>query len=140
MAMLFEIAGSLIAIGGISVLGYVYFGGRRRADQEQGLQPLYREQCGGYFDGWCFTAPFFRLAIYDRFIVVAYGGTRYVLQASDIQEIAVKRHLLSRGIHIERCRAGVPHSFIIWSCHPDRVMKALGRQNADLQSHTGERS
>jgi hypothetical protein len=127
MDMFSEVLGSLIAVCGVGVFGYLYFASRRRMDEEHGLQPIYYEQCGGSFGGGGLTPPFVRLAIYDRFVVVAIGGTRYLLRAGDIQGTLPKWHPLWKGVRIDHRRADVPSSFIVWSRHPDKVIEAINR-------------
>lgn len=123
--MLVELIGSLIAICAVTVFGYLYFASKRRMDEEYGLVPIYYEQCGGSFDGCGLMPPFARIAIYDGFMVVAIGGTRYLLRSGDIQGTSAEWYLLWKGIHIKHWRTDIPQYFVIWSRHPDKVIKAI---------------
>jgi hypothetical protein len=125
MGLAFEIVGSLITICGLSVFAYIYFGGRRRTDEERGLRPVYTEQCGGRFDGWGLTTPFVRLAIYDHFLVVAYGSTRHLLWSGDIKGVSMKWYPLSKSLQINHSRTDLPQSFVIRSRRPENIIEAI---------------
>lgn len=91
---------------------YLYVASKRLADEEQGLKPIYREQCGGIVN-LRVSKPFVRLAVYKKFLVAACGLKRYVMRFDDIQDISVQRHFGARSIRIRHYRTDIPKPFVI---------------------------
>ncbi|MBF0547594.1 MAG: hypothetical protein HQM08_24355 [Candidatus Riflebacteria bacterium] len=102
-----------------------YLGSINLAPEERSDTAIFSEQCGGQFDSFNLTIPFVRFAVYKTFVVAAYGRTIYLLPFSNVQEIIIQRHFISRGIHFKHNKADVPKSFIIWSKNTRKLTEVL---------------
>jgi hypothetical protein len=130
--LLFCILGAV----GVLVFAIAYFGvaSSRLADEEKGLQPIHRERCGGLFGGVYWPSPYVRFAVYQTFLVVAYGRTRHVMRFDEIQDVSKKSHLFWKGIHIRHHRPDIPRSFIIRPRDPNRAMQVLREQGVPVSA------
>jgi len=122
---MFDIAALILVI----VLPIVFYQfrscGKEKHPMEDGLTPIYQEQCGGRFESLYLSSPFVRHALYDDFIVFSYAKTQIVLPYQDITSVTLTRRQFSKVIIYSYKRVGVPLSIIIWSKSPDVVIKLL---------------
>ncbi len=106
------------------VLGCLCYAIRRRnalLPREQGLTPLYTENCGAHL-GWAnLSAPLVRLAIYHDFLVVASVKT-FLIRLDDIDSVEITRGLFSRGVRISHSTGNNPATITVWSVDPDRIV------------------
>tara|TARA_R110002072_G_scaffold302617_1_gene486954 strand:+ start:818 stop:1219 length:402 start_codon:yes stop_codon:yes gene_type:complete len=109
----------------LASFAYFYFGGKNKLPIESGVVPVFQEQAGGRFNGFNLTIPFVRHAVYEGFIVIAYGKTRFKLAFEEIDKVELKRHLFSKGITYHHRSNEVPSSCIVWSTDSDRVIAFL---------------
>ncbi len=112
---------------------YLYLGGRKKDQLEDGIVALFREQCGGRFDSFNLTIPFVRHAMYDEFIVIGYYKERYVINYTDLTTVSLKRFAFSKGIIYSHNRQDLPNNIIIWSRSPDRVIEFLKYKNVEIK-------
>lgn len=89
-------------------------------DIEKNLTPIYMEDCGGRFDGYNLTIPFVRFKIYDNFIVISYTK-KILLKYTDIKRIEIKRHIISKGIHIYHNKDDIPKNIIVWASNCEKL-------------------
>jgi hypothetical protein len=116
----------------LSVFAYFYLGSKRKDPLEEGKTALLFEQCGGRFDMFNLTIPFVRHAIYDDYIVMAYGKKRILLKYEDIESVTLKWHLFSKGITYRHTRSDIPKSIIIWSLKPAKVARLLSEKGVTV--------
>ncbi|WP_027360724.1 hypothetical protein [Desulforegula conservatrix] len=116
------------------VFAFVYVGGKLKADCEVGKTPIFQEQCGGRFDGINLSAPFVRHSLYDDFMLLAYGNAKIVLHYTEIVEVSLEKHILSKGISISHNRKDLSQSIIVWSFSPEKVMKIFGTKNISIKT------
>ena len=116
---------SLFGPGILILFLYLFIGSRRRDTLEKGQKPIIEEQCGGKFGRLNLTIPFVRHALYNDFIVIAYGWTRYILKYSDIADVSSRRHIISKGVTYTHNRKDLPSSIIIWSYKPEFVVESV---------------
>ncbi|MDX1443565.1 MAG: hypothetical protein R3270_07300 [Gammaproteobacteria bacterium] len=109
----------------IGVFSFVVIRGRRKGAEESGRVPAFQEQAGGRFDGFNLTIPFVRHAVYEDFVVIAYGNRRHVLKFSDIKCVSNKWHLFSKGLIYQHSRADVPSQCIVWSFRGGKILEYL---------------
>jgi len=118
--------GELILLIIIPILFFQFrSGGKEKHPMENGLTPIFQEQCGGRFESLYLSAPFVRHALYADFIVFAYANTQIVLPYEDIASATLTRRQFSRVIIYSYKRVGVPLSIIMWSKSPDTVLELL---------------
>lgn len=120
--MLFPIA-ALIAV--VGVFAFFYYGSEQKLPEEEGLVALFDEQAGGRFDDFNLSMPFVRHTVYENFIVVAYGSTRYKLELKDIEKVSFKKGVISNGVRYHHKVNSVPSSCILWSRAPESVVSIL---------------
>jgi hypothetical protein len=117
---------ALILVIAIPIVFYKFrSGGKDKHPMENGLTPIFQEQCGGRFDGLNLTIPLVRHALYKDFIAISYGKTQFILPYENITSAILRRHLFSKGITYSHNRTGIPISIIMWSRSPDTVLELL---------------
>ena len=115
------------ALGFTVGIGFVlraWFGSVRRADVEQTSECLLEARCGGRFDGWNYSFPFVRLAVYDKFLVIASSRT-YLLDYSEIEKVETVSGLFSKGLQVHHKRNDLPTKVILWLADADKIKKML---------------
>lgn len=113
----------ILIVGGI--FAYIYLSGKAKATIEEGLTPIFEEQAGGRFDNVNLTIPFVRHAIYDDFVAISYGKTKYILKFNEIKRVENKRHIFSKGLIYHHNKAGIPAKCIIWSRDGNKAIDIL---------------
>ncbi len=117
----------------LAVFGHFYLGSKHLAPEEEGLQPIYSEQCGAMFDDFLLvTFPFVRFSVYKTFLVVACGSKKYVLPFADIQEVSAKWYLLWKGIYIKHSRHDIP-PIAIGSLYRSTLLSVLRNQGVAIR-------
>lgn len=115
---------------------YCYIGGKIRAPIEAGLKPIFEEQAGGRFDEFNLTVPFVRHSIYEEFVVISYGNTKYILNFSEITKVTYTKYVLSKClIYRHNNRAGLPVECIVWSGNCLKAIEALGSRGVTIQRY-----
>jgi len=79
-----QLFGSVIPLFIFCIFAYFYFNSKRKDPVEEMIEPLFCEQCGGRFNQFNLTIPFVRHALYEEFIVIAYGRKRIILGYGEI--------------------------------------------------------
>lgn len=116
--------------------------------EEQGKLPVHSEICGLRADTYNATIPYARVTVYNDFMVVAcpsviFGGQmRYRLIPSDIVNLEVRRHLISKGLHILHTRKDLPRTLIIWSRDCKKLKNVIEGQlkSVLLEGENGSKS
>jgi hypothetical protein len=117
------------------VFVYMAFLCIRKDPTEEGIKPIFQEQCGGIFDFFYLTAPFVRLAIYDNFIVIAYCKKRITLNYCDINKVSIKRYVIFKGITIEHSHKDISRRITIWSFSPKHVCELLKEKGVRVETN-----
>jgi hypothetical protein len=104
--------------------------------QKIGLFPIYTEQAGGRFDGFNWTIPFVRVAVYSDFSIVSYWHNQIVLKKGEVESIEEKRRFLSNGLAIRHSRADIPKKIMIWPRDIAKLKRALEMSLLSFKSDT----
>lgn len=132
MDVVFNIIPLIVIPTVLLAFSYFYFGGKKLNPAEEGLTPIFQEQCGGRFDGFNLTIPFVRHAIYENFLVVAYGKSCHIVRFDEIDKVEVKNFIISTGLFFHRKHKKAPYQFIVWSKSPHEVAKILKAKNVQV--------
>lgn len=108
----------------IGVFIYVIKTRNSLLDIEKNLTPLYIEDCGGRFNNYNLTVPFVRVKIYKDFIIISYTK-KILLKYTDIKKIEVKRHIISKGVHIYHNKNDIPKNIIIWAANCEKLKNII---------------
>ena len=108
---------------------YFYFGGKRFNPIEKGLTPLFQEQCGDKINGIYFKGFFIRHAIYEKFLILAYGGTQHIVKFDEVESIELKEGFLSTRLIVHWKSKESKGKFAIQSFYPYDVVKILLKLN-----------
>lgn len=131
---LFGVVFSIVVfIAVVDVLAFFYYGSERKLPEEEGLVALFDEQAGGRFDDFNLSMPFVRHTVYEEFIVVAYGSTRYKLELKDIEKVSFKKGVISNGVRYHHKVNSVPSSCIVWSRAPESVVLILKERGVAVE-------
>lgn len=129
--IMFDIFG-LITLIGVASMFFLRSEGKNKHPMENGMTPIFQEQCGCRFDGLNLTFPFVRHALYGDFIALAYGNKQFILPYGNITSATLRRHLFSRGITYSHNRTDLPTSIIVWSRSPDAVLELLRARHVSV--------
>lgn len=135
--LMFSILPLILIATVFSLLAYFYVGSKRKDPLEEGKTALFIEQCGGRIEEFNLTIPFVRHAIYDDFILIAYGGKKILLKNEDIENVALKRYLFSKGIRYNHSRSDIPKSIFIWSTKTAKVIRVLSEKGFTVEVKKG---
>ncbi len=131
---LFIIISLIVPVIVLSVFAYFYFGSREKAQIEEGKEPLLQEQCGGRFDSFNLTIPFVRHAMYDNFIVIAYGKKKIILKYEELKKVLFKKHIISKRITYLHSRPELPSSIIVRTVSYERALNILREKDVNIKT------
>lgn len=112
---------------------FMYFGGRRRLNEEVGEIPLFTEQIAGRFNDFYLSYFLVRHTYYNDFIVISYGNTRYVLKYSDIREVLLEKHIISKGVTYKHNIKSIPMFCSVFSFSYKRSEKHLLDKGVEIK-------
>lgn len=115
----------------IIVFGYIINKRNLKLEIENKLTAVYSENCGGRFNGYNLSVPFVRLTIYTDFIIISYTK-KVVLKYNDIVKIEIKKHFISKGIHIYHKRNDIPKNIIIWTANSKKIKEIIESKLKEL--------
>lgn len=123
----------------IFIIGIGFFIGiiiysRVKADQEEGLIPIYSNQCGGQFGLFRATFPFVRLTLYDDFLVIKYFPKTLIIKYDNIR-IMSPNGFLGNGLEITSKNIENYDPPIIWSFNNAKI-KNLINERIELNKKT----
>jgi len=119
---------SILLPAGVVMTFYLYFGSKRLNPIEKGLTPLFQEQCGGKINGIYFTG-LIRHAIYEKFLILAYGRTQHIVKFDEVESIELKEGLLSTKLIVHWKSKESKGKLSIQSLYPYDVVKILLKLN-----------
>ena len=123
----------VLALLVFSIFAYLYFGSKKKAQIEQDKVPLLQEQCGGRFDSLNLTIPFVRHAIYEDFIIIAYGHKKIVIKYKELKNVVFSKFIISKGISYLHSNPELPSSIIVWTLSYDKALRILRQKNVRIE-------
>jgi len=104
--------------------GLVYALAVRRLPVERGQHPRYEARCGGRIGRHRHPIPFLRIAVYDRFVVIA-GRRRLHLPREAIERVEVVGTRTPLTVRIHHHAAGVPARLEVWPEEVEPLVAAM---------------
>ena len=111
----------------VGATGLVYALGGRRLAEERGQRPSHEARCGGRIGRRHYPNPFLRVAVYDRFVVIA-GPRCYQLSRAAIDKVEVAGPRTPLTVRIHHHAADVPEQLEVWPEEVETLMVAIGSE------------
>lgn len=109
----------------LGLLAIIFYQSRRKFPQETRSKLLFTCQGGGRLSSINYTFPFVRISIYDKFMVLAFGWTRYMIEREWIDEIKERRGLFGLSFSLKNRKPGVPPNLTFFPTRQSEFVKTL---------------
>lgn len=118
----------------VVTFSYTYVAGKILDNSEKNMQPLLNIQCGASF-GWtlnvCF--PLVRHTLYDNFMIIGYGNTKYALKYENITLVTKVPNLVSKTLRYHHNDEALPKRIFMHSKKASDVLEVLRSHSVNIK-------
>lgn len=119
----------------VSILVFIYILSRKKLSIESNNKPILQRTCAGRLGMTYFSIPFVRFAVYDNFIVFAYGHKRFHLNFDEIQSIYYNHSFFNRGINFVHNNLFVDKNILLKISKYQDILKVLEGKGIKVITH-----